>query len=145
MIDVADLVARLSDKSVEAPPWVDVKEISDLSTLDISRSGVRGVTLFVFYQGERAAADVRGSGPYLQTVTQTIGVLIVAKVVNDNKFDFKPVRQKLRERLFGWSPNADYEPFWLGEGRLMNVQKGQVTWLDNFLTEYTEDQNRYGS
>lgn len=145
MIDIADLVTRLSDKSVKAPPWVDVKEISDLSTLDISRSGTRGITLFVFYQGERAAADVRGSGPYLQTITQTIGVLIVAKVVNDNKFDFKPVRQALRERLFGWSPNEDYEPFWLGDSRLMNVQKGQVTWLDNFITEYTEDQNRYGS
>lgn len=145
MIDIADLVTRLSDKSVKTPPWVDVKEISDLSTLDISRSGARGITLFVFYQGERAAADVRGSGPYLQTITQTIGVLIVAKVVNDNKFDFKPVRQALRERLFGWSPNEDYEPFWLGDGRLMNVQKGQVTWLDNFITEYTEDQNRYGS
>ncbi|EOX3330235.1 hypothetical protein ACPFT1_000537 [Vibrio cholerae] len=145
MIDIADLVTRLSDKSVKAPPWVDVKEISDLSTLDISRSGTRGITLFVFSQGERASPDVRGSGPYLQTVTETIGVLIVAKVVNDNKFDFKPVRQALRERLFGWSPNADYEPFWLGDGRLMNVQKGQVTWLDNFNTEYTEDQNRYGS
>ncbi|HHF3237824.1 hypothetical protein [Vibrio sp. Vb0877] len=145
MIDIDDLVTRLSDKSVKTPPWVDVKAIADLSTLDISRSGTRGITLFVFSQGERSSPDVRGSGPYLQTVTETIGVLIVAKVVNDNKFDFKPVRQALRERLFGWSPNADYEPFWLGDGRLMNVQKGQVTWLDNFNTEYTEDQNRYGS
>ena len=145
MIDISDLVTRLADKSVTIPPWVDVKEISDLSTLDLSRSGTRGITLFIYHQGERPSPDVRGSGLYLQSITETIGVLIVAKVVNSNKFDFKSIRTALRERLFGWSPNSDHEPFWLGDGRLMKVQKGQVTWLDNFITQYTEDQNRYGS
>lgn len=145
MIDINIVIQRLKAVEPEAPLWADVKEISDLSTLDVNRSGLRGVTLFVVQQSESASADVRGSGPYLQTLTETLGVVIVAKVVNSDQFDFKPVRQMLRERLFGWSPDDDHEPFWLGSGRLMNVQRGQVTWMDNFITEYTEDQNRYGS
>ncbi|AMG01352.1 phage tail terminator protein [Vibrio harveyi] len=144
MIDVSDLVKRLKDRQIGSIPWTDVKEIADLSTLDISRSGTRGITLFVYSQGERSEPDVRGAGPYLQTVTETIGVLVVAKVVNNNKFDFEPIRKTLRQRLFGWSPNEEHEPFWLGGGRLMNVQKGQVTWLETYITQYTEDQNRYG-
>ncbi len=142
---IDNIIAQLSDKTVEAPPWVDVKEIAALSTLDIARSGTRGVTLFVFLNSESPTPDTRGSGPYIQTVTQTYGVLIVAKVVNTQTFDFEPIRQALRKRLFGWSPNDGHLGFWLGTGRLLNVQKGQVSWLDNFVTEYTEDQNRYGS
>lgn len=145
MIDIDSIITHLKDSASEAPPWTDVQEISSLSALESNRSGLRGVTLFVFVQEDRATADVRGAGPYLQTVTETIGILIVAKVVNSEQFDFKPVRQALRKRLFGWSPDDLHEPMWLGNGRFMNVQRGQMTWLDNFMTEYTEDQNRYGS
>lgn len=145
MIEIGDVIQRLKDSTHEKPLWTDVNEISDLSTLDVNRSGLRGITLFVFQRSESAGSDVRGSGPYLQTLTETLGVVIVAKVVNSDKFNFKPVRKQLRERLFGWTPDDDHEPFWLGNGQLMNIQRGQITWIDNFITEYTEDQNRYGS
>ncbi len=143
MIAIGDVITRL--KSAVDPLWIDVKEVADLSMLNTARSGTRGITLFVFAQSEGVSADVRGSGPYLQTVTETLGVVIVAKVVNDDKFDFTAVRKQLRQQLFGWSPDSDHEPMWLGAGRLLDIQRGQVAWLDSFVTEYTEDQNSYGS
>lgn len=143
MIVISDVIAHL--RAVADAPWIDVKEVSDFSMLNTARSGLRGITLFVFTQSESVSADVRGSGPYLQTVTETLGVVIVAKVINDDKFDFSSVRKALRKQLFGWSPDADHESFWLGAGRLLDIQRGQVAWLDNYVTEYTEDQNSYGS
>ncbi len=140
MIAMAKIVEHLKGDVA----WSDVKEISDLSTLDIARSGTRSITWFVFQQGERPSPEVRGSGPLLQSITQTVGVVIVAKVVNDDKFDFAPVRKALRKKLFGWTPDDDHAPFSLGAGQLLNVRTGQVAWLDSFITEYTEDQNRYG-
>ncbi len=142
---IKSIIDHLMDASDEQPPWMDVKEIADLSMLDTARSGLRGVTLFVFLQSESPSPDVRGSGPYLQELTQTYGVLVVAKLVNQDTFDFEPIRKQLRKRLFGWSPYSGYESFWLGSGQLFNLQRGQISWLDNFVTEYTEDQNRYGS
>lgn len=140
---VALTVARLREGS---PPWLDVSEIDALSQLDGKKSGTtRNPRLYVFLVGETPGADVRGSGPYLQSLTATVGVVIVDTSRNGNPIDFAPLRRELRQRLFGWSGSDEFEPYWLGGGRLLTIQDGRASWLDNFVTEYTEDQNAYGS
>lgn len=139
---VKAVVARLK----ETPkPWVDVKELGALSQLDLNQSGIRYPALYVFPAGETASEDIRGSGPYLQTIRPTIGIVLVEQSVNGGEIDFEPLRKELRKRLFGWAPLTQHEPFWLGGGRLLSIQSGAASWLDNFVTEYTEDQNAYGS
>lgn len=129
----------------ETLPWTDVKELGALSRLSKQSSGVRNTTLFVFSQGESPSPDVRGSGPYLQSITATFGVVIVAKLYNNDTCDLEPIRQALRKKLFGWTPSTEHEAFWLGQGKLLSIETNLISWLDNFVTEYTEDQNRYGS
>ncbi|SHO58797.1 phage tail terminator protein [Vibrio quintilis] len=126
-------------------PWVDVKALGALTQLDMAKSGTRTPTLYVFQTGETTGGGVPGSGPYLQTVRPTIGIVIVERSVNGKEIDFEPLRAQLKQRLFGWSPLPQHEPFWLGGGRLLSVHTATASWMDNFVTEYTEDQNRYGA
>ncbi|KLV09574.1 hypothetical protein ABT56_00345 [Photobacterium aquae] len=139
---VALTVARLKEGN---PPWKDVSEIDALSQLDVKKTGTtRTPALYVFLVGETPAPDVRGSGAYLQSLTATVGVVIVDTSRNGKPIDLQPLRQALRQRLFGWSGAEEFEPYWLGGGRLLTIESGRASWLDNFVTEYTEDQNAYG-
>ncbi|UTV30163.1 phage tail terminator protein [Photobacterium atrarenae] len=145
MADLIQLtIDRLKDTTEGKPPWRDVGEIGDLSQLD-SKSSSRNPALYVFLAGETPGQDVRSSGPYLQSVTATVGVVIVASAVNGKVADLQPLRKALRKRLFGWSGAAEFEPYWLGGGRILAIQSNRTSWLDNFVTEYTEDQNNYGA
>ncbi|ELR65845.1 hypothetical protein C942_00932 [Photobacterium marinum] len=140
---IALTVARLKAGN---PPWKDVSEIDALSQLNSkSASTNRTPALYVFLVGENPKPDVRGSGAYLQAITATVGVVIVDASRNGKQIDFQPLRKELRKRLFGWSGSGDFEPFWLGSGRLFTIDSGRASWLDNFVTEYTEDQLNYGA
>ncbi|KEQ19171.1 phage tail terminator protein [Endozoicomonas numazuensis] len=120
------------------PPWVEVKGLLALSDLD-KQALNRTPALFVINLAERAAPDVRGSGPALQTVSLTLGVVVVEKAHNREP-DLLPLRQEIRRRLFGWAPQG-FEALTLDGGQLLNIHKGQVAWIDKFTTEYTEDAN----
>lgn len=146
----ADLVAltieRLKDDTDGKPPWKDVLEIDSLSQINEKKTALlRTPTLFVFLVSDNPQPDIRGSGLYLQACRATVGVVIAHKSVNRNPIDWQPLRKELRKRLFGWSGDDEFEPFWLGSGRLMSLSNGRADWFDQFITEYTEDQNRYGS
>lgn len=135
---VALTVAKLK---ADNPLWKDVEEISSLAQLDIKSSGNRTPVLYVFLVNENPKPDVRGSGPYLQTIQATISVVIVDSARNNKSIQFNELRAELRKRLFGWAPSSDLEPYWLGSGRLLSVERGAASWIDNFITEYTQDQN----
>ena len=54
--------------------------------------------------------------------------------------DLQRLRQSVRRKLFGWTPEG-FESMTLAGGRLLSMEKGQVAWIDLFTTEYTEDAN----
>ncbi|PTP90087.1 phage tail terminator protein [Vibrio splendidus] len=142
---VALTIERLKDDTQVKPPWLDVLEIDSLSQINEKKSGLqRTPALFVFLVSDNPRPDTRGSGAYLQSCTATVGVVIAHKSINRNLIDWQPLRKELRKRLFGWSGDDEFEPFWLGNGRLMSISNGRADWFDQFITEYTEDQNRYG-
>lgn len=135
-----DAVTAMVQRLQQVPaPWVEVRGILALSELD-RQSLNRTPTLFVFNVDERAAPDVRGSGPALQSVTLTVAVVCIDRVGNHGEPDLLPLRREIRRRIFGWQP-AGFEPFTLAGGQLLNVTSGQVAWIDRFVTEYTEDAN----
>ena len=121
------------------PPWRDVKgllALSDLANQPMNRTPA----LFVLNIDERASADIRGSGPVLQTISLTVGVVCIERIGNRGAADLMPLRKEVRRRLFGWSPEG-FEALALAGGQLLNVTSGQVAWIDKFTTEYTEDAN----
>lgn len=143
---VALTIERLKDKSLGSLPWRDVQEIDSFAQLHEKTSALlRTPSLFVFLVSDSPKPDVRGSDAYLQSCVATIGIVIVNKSTNGKPIDWMPIRKALRERLFGWTPNDEFEPYWLGAGRLVGVSNGRADWFDQFITEYTEDQNRYVS
>ncbi|MDO6497327.1 phage tail terminator protein [Photobacterium sanguinicancri] len=145
MADLIELtVSRLKDKSLGKPPWLDVHEIDDLTQVHAARSN-RMPCLYVFLVSDSPRPDVRGSGAYLQSCTATVGVLISMQSINSKRIDWTAMRKAIRGRLFGWTPHGDFEPYWLGSGRLFNIANNKAAWLDQFVTEYTEDQLNYGA
>lgn len=133
---VSAVIERLREG---APPWADVRgllALSDLSNQSLNRTPA----LFVFNISERAAPDVRSSGPALQTVSLTLGVICIERIGNRGEADLMPLRKEIRRRLFGWTPEG-FETLTLAGGELLNVTSGQVAWIDKFNTEYTEDAN----
>ena len=135
-----DAVTALIDRLKEGnPPWRDVKGLLALSELDKQRKN-RTPMLFVLNLKEQARPDVRGSGPYLQTVRLTLGVICIHSATNNGEPDLLPLRQEVRRRLFGYAP-LGFEALSLAGGQLLNVTSGQAAWIDQFDTEYTEDAN----
>lgn len=131
---VSEVIERLRAGS---PPWKDVKgllALSDLSNQSLNRTP----TLFVTPIQERALPDVRGSGPALQTISLTLGIICIERAGNRGEPDLQPLRAEIRRRLFGFQPDG-FEAFILAGGQLLNVTSGQVAWIDKFTTEYTED------
>jgi hypothetical protein len=147
MVDLIELtIARLKDTTNGNPPWLDVLAIDSLAQINDKGAAIaRTPTLYVFLVSDNPKSDVRGSGLYLQSCEATIGVVIAEKSTNRKPIDWSTIRAELRQRLFGWTPDEDFEPYWLGAGRLIGITAGRATWLDQFVTEYTEDQNRYVS
>ncbi|MCG9624639.1 hypothetical protein L1D34_07270 [Vibrio mediterranei] len=142
---VALTISRLKENLANVP-WCDVKEIDSLTQInDKVKSSTRTPMLYVFLVEDSPKPDVRGTGAYLQSCEVTIGVVIEQKSINGKPIDLMPIRKTLRERLFGWSGDKEFEPYWLGRGRMLGISAGRATWLDQFLTEYTEDQLDYGS
>lgn len=137
-----DVVALLKPQlTPQGAAWVDVDGLLQLSALDSKKAG-RLPKLYVIELSENAKPDVRGSGPYLQTMQLEIGVISVMASVNGQHASLAPMREQVRARLFGWSPHVDLEPLALAGGRLLKLGDSYVAWLDRFVTEYTEDANR---
>jgi hypothetical protein len=139
MLDIVDVLkTRLTPENA---PWVDVEGLLQLSALDDKKTN-RLPKLYVIELAENAKPDVRGSGPYLQTLQLEIGVICVMANVNGQHGKLTPLRQQVRNRLFGWAPATELEPLALAGGRLLKLGNSYVAWLDRFVTEYTEDANR---
>ena len=133
---VGAVIKRLDEQPA---PWKDVKGLLAFSDLDRQTLN-RTPALFVLNLEERATPDVRGAGPALQTVKQTLGVICIEQVGNRGEPDLMPLRKEIRRRLFGWAPQG-FEAITLAGGQLLTVKGGQVAWIDRFTTEYTEDAN----
>ncbi|QUN06432.1 hypothetical protein KDN34_02920 [Shewanella yunxiaonensis] len=132
MISVAQLViARLKTQ------FSDVEGLMALS--DLGDKNVPRKTLFVVEMAEQPGQLVDGTGLYRHEITSTIGVLLVVPARNNAQPDITADRQQIRDLLYGWTPDDDYEPLYLGGGQLQPSRPGIVAWVDRFITQYTED------
>ncbi|TVP08814.1 hypothetical protein [Shewanella sp. KCT] len=137
-----DIVALLKAKLNPADAlWVDVDGLAQLSALD-DKTKTRLPKLFVIELSEQARPDVRGSGPYLQSLQLEVGVISVMATINGTPGNLTPMRDQVRQRLFGWAPSTEHEPLSLAGGRLLKLGDRYIAWLDRFMTEYTADANQ---
>lgn len=141
---IAAVIARLEALTIDgAPVFKDVHGALQLSDI-VNQPINRAPAAFVIPLDENPRPDVRGSGPALQEVVSGVGVVMALQSLNTRTGgkDIDPltaVRKAVRKSLFGWPPEAGYEPFTLGSGRLLSLLPGTVFWVDRFVTEYTED------
>ncbi|EGR1111404.1 hypothetical protein EFU26_07225 [Vibrio cholerae] len=143
LLDATIELLKAPDKRAAPSPFKSVKKLMALSELEISSATMQTPAVFVIEMASDPRPDVRGTGAYLQSVTDTVGIVIIADARNGKHTDFEALRQAARARLFGQPPTPKHEPFWLGKGRLLSVSTGRASWLEHYVTEHTEDQLSY--
>ena len=101
----------------------------------------RSSVAYVVPVNERPAGNSRDVdiGQPLQEMVITFGVVIGIKSVNDSTGNkaittLESYRTNLRNSLYGWKPNAAYEPILLGDGDLVAFASGGLWWVDRFTT-----------
>jgi GGDEF domain-containing protein len=115
----------------------------------MNRKARRQLEVFVVRVAERPQSNQRKSGPALQLVVDRVGVIFAVRCLNDpdtNKAEqlLEDVRKKVRKHLFGWKPESAHMPLQLGPGDLVKMDKGQVWWMDQFVTSHYEEANANG-
>ena len=115
----------------------------------MNRKARQSLEVFVVRVAERPQGNRRTTGPAVQLVEDRIGVVFAVRCLNDpdsNKADLllEDVRRKVRKNLFGWKPASAHIPLLLGPGDLIKMDKGQVWWMDQFVTSHYEEANANG-
>lgn len=111
----------------------------------LEQSARSSVEVFVCPLAERPGPNQRATGPVLQHVSDTIGVVFSVRALNDqdgaraaNKLEL--ARTSVRRALLGWCPPSASMHIELAPGDLVKMAPGQVWWLDRYTTEHQVSQ-----
>jgi hypothetical protein len=101
------------------------------------------VEVFVCPLAERPGPNQRATGPVLQQVTDTIGVVFAVRARNDKDgakaaSKLELARASVRRALLGWCPASATRHIELAPSDLVKMEPGQVWWLDRYTTEHHE-------
>lgn len=98
-----------------------------------------GVSAYVVPLSETPSDNTRATGPALQRIDVSFGVVLAVRVVN-NKHGSKSseqlenARDAVRKKLFGWIPNTALVPCLLGVSELINMENSTIWWMDRYTT-----------
>jgi hypothetical protein len=112
--------------------------ISLAAAMDKSPSS--GVNCFVVPVDERPEASKRVSGPALQKIMVTIGVVFAVRSLNDPTGEkgsarLEDARNAVRDALFGWQPESATGPYLLANSSLIRMDKNTLWWMDRYQTQ----------
>jgi hypothetical protein len=101
------------------------------------------VEVFICPLAERPGPNQRITGPVLQQVTDTIGVVFAVRARNDKDgaraaSKLELARASVRQALLGWCPASATRHIELAPSDLVKMEPGQVWWLDRYITEHLE-------
>lgn len=133
MIDAA--IARLEDAR---PPFRLIDGLGAFAQL--KGPPVALPAAYVLPLAEQAGDNQRVNELH-QRVSAQIGVVIVAQGVADNHgrqavADLAALRLAVRDRILGWPPASEFEPFIFAGGELLAAEGGTVWWQDSFATAF---------
>lgn len=99
-----------------------------------------GVNCFVVPVDERPEASRHVSGPALQKIMVTIGVVFAVRSLNDSTGEkgsarLEGARNAVRDALFGWKPEEATAPYLLGNSTLIRMDKNTLWWIDRYQTQ----------
>jgi len=89
------------------------------------------------------AGNSRATGPALQRETDTLGVLIAVKHINDRMAAggidaLADARSAVRSALHGYAPSSAHTPLELAGGDLVKLAPGCIWWMERFTTTHQE-------
>lgn len=126
-------------------PLDKVEMVLELATAT-EREPARPVECYLIPVSERPINTPRTTGLARQEVVVTIGVLLGIRSLNDatgsrSRDRLQPVRDAVRDALYGWTPDGATTHYMLASSDLVRVVSGGVWWIDRYTTK-TQYQQR---
>jgi len=131
--------------NIENSPIDKVGLSFDLTTV-VDRHPARQVECYLIPVSERPIDTPRTTGLARQEVAVTIGVLLGIRSLNDatgsrSRDRLQPVRNAVRDALYGWTPDGATTHYMLASSDLVRVVPGGIWWIDRYTTK-TQHQQR---
>lgn len=98
-----------------------------------------GVSAYVVQLNEVAGDNDRMTGPVLQQLQESVGIILVLQSRNDRtgtkaRVTLDKVRKAVRAELLGKQPTLDHSALLFQSGELLEMTAGFVIWLDTYTT-----------
>lgn len=99
-----------------------------------------GVSCFVVPVAEQPEKSQRVSGPAVQKVLVTVGVVFAIRTLNDPDGErgsqkLETARNAVRQALFGWQAEGATAPYLLSSSGLIRMENNVVWWVDRYQTQ----------
>jgi len=106
----------------------------------MERPPVNGVSGFVVPVAEQPEKSQRVSGPAVQKIMVTIGVVFAVRSLNDRTGErgsqkLETARDAVRDALFGWQPESATGPYLLSSSGLIRMEQNTLWWMDRYQTQ----------
>lgn len=129
--------ARL--EAIADSPLDNVGSAVSLATT-MERPPVNGVSCFVVPVAEQPEKSQRVSGPALQKVMVTVGVVFAIRTLNDPDGErgsqkLEAARDAVRQVLFGWQPESATGRYLLGSSGLIRMENNVIWWMDRYQAQ----------
>lgn len=126
-------------------PLDKVEMVLELATAT-DHEPARPVECYVIPVSERPINTPRTTGLARQEVAVTVGILLGIRSLNDttgsrSRDRLKPVRDAVRNALYGWTPEGATTHYMLAGSDLVRVLPGGIWWIDRYTTK-TQRQQR---
>lgn len=136
---MASLLAEVEQRLSELVPDALKRVGSSLALTMTANDLPAGVSAWVVPLGEAPAGDTRVAGAALQKINLTFGVMFGVRVMNyrhsvQGVDELEQARSAVRDRLYGWQPQAALLPCLLGNSELANMDQSAIFWLDRYTT-----------
>ncbi|OPX57070.1 hypothetical protein SAMN02745127_02069 [Oceanospirillum multiglobuliferum] len=106
----------------------------------MERPPVNGVSCFVVPVAEQPEKNQRVSGPAVQKVLVTVGVVFAIRTLNDPDGErgsqkLETARDAVRQALFGWQAEGTTAPYLLSTSGLIRMENNVIWWMDRYQTQ----------
>ena len=136
MID--DIISRLEALIDQESSKALFSTVGDaLEASNLSKIPRGGAAAYVVPLSESAESNSRQTGPVLQRVTESVGVIHLVQIRNDltgskARDKLKPYCTATRAALLGQVVNSEYTGFEFVSGEILSMDAGAVVWMDTY-------------
>lgn len=104
------------------------------------------IECYVVPVSERPKGDKHTTGPAIQAIDVTVGVVFAIRALNDptGEYSREPLqsaRDAVRDALYGWKPLDRATRYMMAGGELVRMEHGTIWWIDRYQSQIQRRSN----